>query len=215
MSEHLDKLKRRLRIADVFASADAPASPASGDVWVWLGGDSLAPIALTDLFTVHPRAVYQYNGSEWVLLESYVYTGGAWVEVTMLIYTYGTEFLAVMNYEVKSGDVTWTRRSDDIQFYSEYQYSGDRYGVMWTDRVVDLTLVSQIKLITSAGYTGQLGVNTGRSSSFLAATGFSSGNNQTVTLDVSALSGMYYVGVRFNRADGTVYSYIHEVELVR
>ena len=187
-------------LGDVYVSADQPSSPSSGDVWVWIGGDSLAPIALTDLFTIHPRAVYQYNGSAWVLLESYVYTGSAWQEVTLFLYEDGTFFIVSAGMTKTIGDT--------VTLNSTYIYCADgsgrgEYGrlrVYFSD-VVDLTDVDIVTMkydwTTSGGSNPyfRLEIGTNKTGSVVAYTQSSSqGTNKTTSVNVASLSGLYYIG---------------------
>lgn len=187
-------------IGDMFVSADQPTSPSSGDVWVWIGGDSLAPIALTDLFTIHPRVVYQYSGSAWVLLESYVYTGSTWQEVTLFLYEDGTFFIVSAGMTKTIGDT--------VTLNSTYIYCADgsgrgEYGrlrVYFSD-VVDLTDVDIVTMkydwTTSGGSNPyfRLEIATNKTGSVVAYTQSSSqGTNKTTSVNVASLSGLYYIG---------------------
>ena len=213
-------------VSDVYASADQPASPSSGDVWVWIGGKSLAPIALTDSFTLHPIAIYQYGGSGWVLKKSYVYTNSAWVEVTLDLYNAGTYFLGgslstvaaryAPNSFVTDGATSIYLYADKTNTFT-YIYAG-------FDNAIDLSNVSAIKItfdqtISSDAGAIILGISADKSMTLTAsASSTGTGTNKTLLLDVSAISGAYYVILE---AFATVSDhseaagYIKKVELIR
>ncbi len=200
-------------IGDVYASADAPVSPASGDVWAWLGGESLAPVVLGDEITLHPRAVYQWSGSAWVLRESYVYTGSAWVEVTLYVYDNGAEILATISkHSASDANCYITKESARIlvRLYTTLDY---KYMWVSTDNAIDLTDVSTIRFKISGTINTQLGgIGSVRNShaAYVALTGDN-------TLDVSAYSGLYYINFYYYipNSGGTQTGYINEIELER
>lgn len=209
-------------LGDVYISADAPVSPSSGDVWVWIGGQSPAPIALTDLLTIHPRACYQYNGSNWAALESYVYSDSAWVELSLIVYDYGAEILSAMTQRSFGGNqvstVTYTEQSGAV--YILRTSTGDwGYRCYSTDQAIDLTDISTIRMTytRTSGLTLRLYVS-GTNSSYNATASVegSSGSNLTVNLNVSALSGLYYIGLYsgcWNETNGN--GYLYKIELIK
>jgi hypothetical protein len=188
-------------IGAAFASADAPASPSGGDVWVWLGGTSLAPAALNDKITLHPRAVYQRISGAWTLRTAYVYTGGAWVEITLSLYDNGS-FLLAADCELILGD-TLTKQSNAIYLIDGAGRGEVSYARAFFTNAVDLTNVSTVKVVadwstsgTSASKFFRLEIGTGKPGTVVAyATVAANGTNMTVSVDVSALNGSYYVGV--------------------
>jgi len=209
-------------LGDIYVSADQPTSPSSGDVWVWIGGKSRAPIALTDLFTVHPRACYQYSGSSWILRESYVYAVSAWVELSLAIYDYGAEILSNMTARSFGGNryasVEYTEQAAAV--YVRRLDSGDwGYRCYSTDEAIDLTDISTIRLTytkTSSDFAMTLyisGTNTSYSATASATTG--TGTVVTKNLDVSAYTGLYYIGLycgAWNECGGN--GYIFKLELI-
>ena len=214
-------------IGDVYVSADEPASPASGDLWAWIGGQSAAPVDLTDLFTVHPRAIYQYSGSAWALLESYVYTSSAWVEVTLYLYDNGEFLLSSGATEVYSYGTYNVFTIGELSLYI-YAYHGGSHCIetIGFDTPIDLTDVSQIKIYCSiislvqgnngAGF--KLGISPDKSRSLSAAVyRTTNATGLTMTLDVSAYSGLYYVMLEAygNDSGAKAYAYVQKAWLVR
>ncbi len=67
-----------------YAGTEAPATPANGDVWFWIA-DPTAGILLSDgsaQFKCY--GAYQWDGTAWVLLTSYVAWMGLWVDLPSL-----------------------------------------------------------------------------------------------------------------------------------
>ena len=214
-------------IGDVYVSADAPASPASGDLWAWIGGQSAAPVDLTDVFTVHPRAIYQYSGTAWSVLESYVYTSSAWVEVTLYLYDDGEFLLSSGATEVYSygSQSVFVIGASSLYIYA---YAGNSHCNEYVgfDTPIDLTDVSQIKICCSTVYTVQgnngagfrLGISPDKSTSWSAAVNqTATAAGLTMTLDVSAFTGVYYVMLHAYGSDSAAkaYAYVLKAWLVR
>ena len=208
-------------IQHAYASADEPENPVAGDVWVWTGSKSLAPVALDDSIILHPRAVYRYNGSSWALKEGYVYTDNSWVELSLAIYDYGAEILSAMTQRSFGGNqcttVTYTEQSAAV--YILRTSTGDwGYRCYSTDDLIDLTDISTIQLTytRSSNLTITLYVSgTNASYQATASASGSAGSNLTLNLDVSALSGSYYIGLysgcwNFENGNG----YLHKLELI-
>ena len=194
-------------IGNSYAAAEAPSAPSSGDIWVLLGSDSLAPVMLSDSITISPRAAYQYNGSSWGILETYVYTGSAWVEITLLVYDTGNFYfgnsLSMTSYRKTSDSLTLL--ANTIRF----KVTGDVNGADWTwahtTQVVDVTGISQIRVnfsFSSSRGHGILQLASARSSAATVASVSLSYGEGTKTLNVASYSGNYYIGIEFYDQDG-------------
>lgn len=209
-------------IGTVYATADAVSSPAAGDIRVLTGAASRAPITLKGNIMVYPRAIYQYSGSAWVIKESYVYSGSAWVEVTIAIYDYGSELLSAMTARSFGGNryssVVYTEGSGNVYVYRTD--SGDWGYRCWSsDIAIDLTGISTIRLTytkTSSDFAMTLYISS-INTSYLATASASAGTGTVATksLDVSAYSGLYYIGLycgAWNECGGN--GYIFKLELI-
>ena len=188
-------------IGAAYASASAPASPATGDVWVWLGGVSPAPVALGGGITLHPRAAYRYVGSVWALLPCYVYTGGAWAEITLSLYDNGAFFLEP-GVELITGD-TLTLQEARIYLYDAAGRGETSVLRVYFVNAVDLTNASSVKLVfdwtsvsTSPSHYARLEIGSNKTGAVVASaqTGTPAAG-VTLSVNVSALSGSYYVGL--------------------
>jgi len=191
----------------VTAAASAPSAPSSGDVWILTGLQSSAPLYLGRYIALYPRAVYQYVSGSWTAKNAYVFTASAWHEVTLSIYAYGVDMLAtlaVANQGNNYATVTIQKYPAEINFlHTGY---GGRW--IWTDAALDLTDITAakikftgnqaydyLKLLAIASAPSIVGSGEPDTAKLAAYTQFTSGTNATVSLNVSAFSGPYYLGV--------------------
>lgn len=189
-------------IGTVYASNSTPSAPVSGDVWVLLGSDNLAEIDLGKNILVPARVVYQYSGSVWIQLESYVYIGSVWVELTMFVYYYGTFYHggSFSRASYSGGNCYITLNAGNIQVH--VNNDSDNYGRIdgYTTSAIDLTDISAVKIkyMTPAdarvANVMRLQVAAVRGSTPTAYVSLARSTNGTGTLDVSGLSGLYYIG---------------------
>lgn len=187
-------------VGNAYASADAPASPSDGDVWVWLGAASLAPAAVGGRITLHPRAAYQRAGGVWAIKTAYVYTGSAWVEITLNLYDNGA-FILEPDVELIAGD-TLTKQPARIYAFDSAGRGETSSIRAYFSNSIDLTNISTVKLVfdwitvsTASGRYVRLEIGSNKTGSVAASaqTGTPAAG-VTLSVNVSALSGSYYVG---------------------
>lgn len=209
-------------IGAVKASGTAPTGPASGDVWVWTGGISLAPFAIGDQIVLFPRVVYQWSGSAWVLRVSYVYSGTAWVEMTLSVYDYGAELLSVMSQKNFGGNnysfVTFTKQSGAV--YVVRTNTGDwGYRCFMTDTAIDLTDITSVRMtFTKSSLMKFRLFISGTNTSYVevAYVEGATGTQITASINVSALNGLYYLGLYCGGWNGeTGNGYLYKLELIK
>lgn len=204
-------------INDVYAQADEPGSPSSGDVWIWLGCNQLVDIDIGSNILLPPKAAFQYVASAWVYKESYVYSSSAWVEVTLYVYDTGAELLSTISIGNRSRtNNTLTKYSTYMRVFREFGGgAGTQISVM-TDTAINLTDVSTIKIRCSrSGNTGSAALKVGldrTSYTYVASATISQGTDIEYMLDVSALNGVYYFGVFM---DGTSTSSNDTVDITK
>lgn len=210
-----------LSLTSAYARATAPSTPSTGNIWVWTGSTSRQTIQLTDKITLFPRGIYRWSGSAWVIMTSFVYSGSAWVQLSLAVYDTGNEILSPMTQRAFGGNnysyVTFTEQAAAV--YGLRTNTGDwGYRCYSTDNTIDLTALSKIRMTytRTTDFTMTLyvsGINTSYSAT--ASAGGSAGTNLTVDLDVSALNGLYYIGVYagcWNNLTGS--GYIYKIELI-
>ena len=67
-----------------YAGKEAPATPASGDVWFWIDDPSAGILISDGAAQFKCYGAYQWNGTAWVLLTSYMAWMGIWVPLPSL-----------------------------------------------------------------------------------------------------------------------------------
>ena len=216
-------------IGNHFISAYEPASPSEGDIWITTGTPSSIPFNIltgSDEIYVYPQAVFQYISGSWVIRpEVKIYQNSAWQDFLYAIYWYSNQ--NGFQLERKSG--AWlgnnstlpssTSGDDDdgYHYWRVYQNAGNASWGVATTGLVDLTDVKGIYYdfrIVSLG-RDSCGPAVWKSTpTTSAATGtFTSdylGVRHVYSLDVSSLTGSYYVGWRGGTSGSTninVYQY--------
>ncbi len=193
-------------------ASTAPAAPAAGDVWVQLGTGSTAPIPLTAAQTawIYPERVQQYIGGTWVQKQAQELVGGAWVMLGDYLYYYGNlysektggwgvgnnaSFGTVTN---TSGGLVATKGSTYVEYCSV--------------RTIDLTDANTLTCNIATSGTGSLirmDVMSDRGhTQIVAMTTVTARNTEDaiVNVDVSSLSGAYYIGCIGDVASVTMHS---------
>ena len=210
-----------LSVGEAYAGADAPASPSAGTVWVWTGSKSLQTIPLTGTITLFPRAVYRWSGSAWVLLTSYVYSGTAWVEITLSLYDNGA-FILEPGAELITGDAL-TLQATRIRVTDQAGRGETGFLRMYFANPIDLTNITTVKIIldwtstgTSSSKNVKLEIGSNKTGTVVAsAQSAASGTSITLSVNVSALSGSYYIGVSVSGPSAASDSYPYNEILVQ
>lgn len=196
-------------------SPDTPngAPRNDGDIWIRYSaaGDTLN-ILKNNTMRICISSLKQYIGGEWVDQTAKRYQNGEWVDLRGIIYLYkngnafdditgGLEALAISGSFWKSSDVTFD--SDRIIFNSTPNTACVSYAT--TKKKIDLTNRNSI-VLNSLSFTatgqyakGKLGVTSTKTDytslhdNAVAFKEFGTGTTGEVILDISSLSGEYYV----------------------
>lgn len=224
-------------ISEYVFSAEKPARPVDGMVWIATGTTS--SVAFNALkkngIFVYPKAAMQYVDGAWVNKAAYFYTSGGW-----------TQFSALATYLYKSGnyytDLTggWTcnnanpnggsygaslkKNAANMVFKASY-VDGSYFanGFAKTVKKISLSEIKAISIVvSSASINADIKIalvvcdeNTpyGYKNSTANTKLSSTSTEKKFTLDVSSLSGSYYVGVASSAGsdDGTSTVTIKEV----
>lgn len=205
-----------------FASS-APTSPLNGMVWILTATTSTVAFnaAKRGVLMVYPLMCKQYLSGAWTDVTAKSYINGAWTDWIVYLYspgnpheelTGGWEGKAhrrvdtVDGWAVGSAAPTITQGSESMTVTlsapTYYNYSGSARTV----NKIDLTNCDQIVFnLTFPGSTVYVYVTQNDTSydavKQLAVTG---GTNKVAVLDVSDLSGEYYVGINLLAASSTV-----------
>ena len=203
-------------------SATEPETPAAGMVWISVGESS--PVAFNALkknnITVYPLTAKQYVSGAWVDKEAKSYQNGAWVDWwNGELYKNGDEYENITGgwigtpkkYDSASNAVeaTITRGSTTITM----KPNGDGGCLVHTANKIDLTNYSKLifdgKVSGATAYASLANMRvwsdfgTYQTSNAVATASLQYHSNGEVTLDVSKLTGSYYIGFGLH-ASGTV-----------
>ena len=190
-------------------SANEPSEPTEGMLWLKTGLTST--IAFNALkkngIQIYVTAYYQWSGSEWVKRSAKIYQNKAWVDTFTYIYNYGETFDLLTGgfKEIKTGGGTWSASSNvENSIYLEVTCPSNHAAYIGRPTVnkIDLTNVNKIYAVgkcTSSEYDdhsyGLMVVDSQTLDTTKAAKIWTdqSASDFEKSLDVSSLSGSYYV----------------------
>lgn len=209
-------------ISDWIFSASQPNSPTAGLVWIRTGISSTAPFNALKRKTlmVYPASAKQYVNGAWVDVTAKSYQNGAWVNWSLVLYepgnvheetTGGYEAKAIRyattidGYTIHAKAPTVTPGSGSLVISLQNNpYGENDSGSALTVNKIDLTAYQKITFVGSFSFQSNADsmrfyVSESNTDYSPAAEVVISANNVPssgkVTLNVSGLSGEYYVGV--------------------
>ena len=207
-------------------SSTKPSSPSAGMVWFNVGSSSPAAMNVLDddnkLF-VYPSSCQQYVSGAWVSKTAKTYVGGKWVDWATYLYTLGNLYEDLTGgWEAKTGnwrDVqsalpTVTSSANGIRVY---QNGGNNSWGVSTKNTIDLSNYKKytMKINVTEARTGDgIAVWASTPKTIAAGTVFPSVNVNGIStypgqidveLDVSSLSGKYYVGFRGSNGNTSIF----------
>lgn len=189
---------------------DQPAAPAEGDVWIEEGIESHRPLTVMEgeSFLIYPVRAWQYLDSAWAEKTAMTYKDGGWWDWKKYLYDRGELYTRLTGgwkcagrRRVSGANVPQTSMeiSDGCLVGTAQVLNSSKGTGMFirTLSAVKLTSYSLIRAkVSDINGTARLGVMQ-QSEQYLtlAASTDIDGTEQECSLDVSALSGSYYVGV--------------------
>lgn len=183
-------------------SATQP-SGATGRVWIQTGNSS--PVAFNALkknnIQVYPHSAKQYVSGAWVDKEALIYQGGAWGKLIPDIVLFDSgDNTAVTGGWTAANSATMTNNTNLTISVPE----GHPGSNIMANNAVDLTDYSTILVnCTSTAHTdgrGKVYVGTTFGSSAMSASVSITGTGE-YAIDVSNLTGLYYIGLYTNYSD--------------
>ncbi len=180
-------------------SADEPASPAEGMVWVKTATESTTPINVDKKNSVilYPQTAQQYVSGAWVGKTAQVYTNGAWHELwDGYYYKLGETYEAITGgYSAGTSLAKVTFNSNNMVIT---QASGTGAGnVVATVETVDVTDVNTLVFDCLADSTDLCSVGVGSVrdnwNNYIATAKVNNTARALVTLDVSSITGEVYI----------------------
>lgn len=201
-------------------SAEEPASPAAGMVWFQTSGGSTAPFNAVkkNTITVYPNGCSQYVSGAWIGKKAEIYQGGAWKALwSGELYADGDTNDNVTGGWVASASCITTNQNgytpqlklpvitynaDNIQMKLDMDEGlACKGGSLVTANKIDVTGFSKLHFSGSKEGSSTAKIflastlNTSEASDANVAASADIGENQT--LDISGLSGEYYIGLSF------------------
>lgn len=189
---------------------DQPAAPAEGDVWIEEGIESHRPLTVMEgeNFLIYPVRAWQYLDSAWAEKTAMTYKDGGWWDWKKYLYDRGELYTRLTGgwkcagrRRVSGANVPQTSMeisNGGLVGTAQVLNSSKGTGMfIRTLSAVKLTSYSLIRAkVSDINGTARLGVMQ-QSEQYLtlAASTDIDGTEQECSLDVSALSGSYYVGV--------------------
>lgn len=216
-------------ISDWAFSATSPSSPTSGMVWFRIGASSTAPFSALKRKTImiYPVAAKQYVNGAWVDVTAKSYQNGAWVSWMLVLYEPGNvhaettgdyQGLAIRYSSTWDGNnvtahaPTISRGSGSMIVSLSNGSPGNNYsGSVLTANKIDLTAFEKITFDVGFSFGNSANavrfyVSASNSDYNPAAESIVQGNNVPasgkVVLNVSALSGEFYVGMNLLAGSG-------------
>ena len=196
----------------VFSATEPRGS--SGMLWIKVGSGSPVSLSVTkkNPITVYPISAKMYVNSSWVSVTAKSYVNGGWKDWMVYIFKSGEGNSSDFESAVY-GDTYGT-----VEITNSYIYTSQGYGEcllgFQTRQRVDLSDVDTIyfEVECSANmHDFSLGVSSSSlleylamGAEFAASTMPSDSGKQTLSVNVSGLSGAYYIGGRTNPDTGAV-----------
>ena len=212
---------------------DYPEWPMEGEVLMKVADSAtniIKPSSSADIY-VRVGTLYQLQRNQWVIVEGMIYTGGAWSDMSQHLYHLGTY----------SSQTTWTHNGSgsSVDYTDHFRVNAKAGGwdtVAYTGRrhsdLIDLTYIDKVRFIltkpsiSNSSTTLYISVSLSTNSHANCYTNAavrkswgSSGNyvKQVYDLDVSSLSGNYYINIGTNvpaNAGGGGYIDIYSISLL-
>lgn len=185
-------------------SATEPADPVEG--MVWFGVDTSSSVEFNALkkngIQIYLIGAKQYVSGAWANVEAHVYQGSSWVQFSMewngILYDAGDEYTSITGgWDKYQTTGTLTKEATYLSFNG-----GSSSGVVGTQNAIDITNASSLKGIVTGPASANspslysLGVYSDKAyANRVSYVGVVGKTQEEVTLDVSDLSGKYYIGI--------------------
>lgn len=205
-------------------SADAPANPAEGNVWIAVSTLSLIKFSITkkNPIMVYPAVAKQFTSGAWTQCDLAVFYDSAWHSGLVAMFPNSSVEWASAVYSTISSKGKVTIAEGYIEMDNEWTNT-QNYQMAYTNTGIDVTPFSQlcvtIRPDSSEGLTKTFGLTTAPSgsanvSSFEVSTS-TTAISGTIVVDISTISGVRYIKLHQTRgsADNNRRTYITNVYL--
>lgn len=196
----------------VFSSAE-PSTPVNGMVWIKTGTGSPVEFNASNginVIMIYPSQCKQYESGAWAAKEAKSYLNGSWATwvVTTYWFTAGTGPTDTWN-RYATGDGSASVSTSRMQLFDEYNTSA----LISSSTAIDFTLFSKLHIDAEAdgSSNGTFGLASSIPSQSTSVTFekslYQSSRTRAVwELDISDISGSYYIALRASGA-GSVFVY--------
>jgi hypothetical protein len=190
-----------------------PSNPQEG--WVWIKAGTESGVAFNALkknrIQLYPLSAKQYISGAWVDKTAKSYQGGKWVDWwNGQLYDNGNQYTEVTGgwaayaYKISTSGSdptkpTLTVGSNNLKLsFATASSGGYRAGALFTEKAIDVTNYSKLTMTVSSYSNGAdgkpgFGLTKNKANSFTSAASTTIDSTGTKTVDISKLSGTYYV----------------------
>ena len=203
---------------------DQPSNPTQGTVWIMTAAYSnaaLNPFSKMNAY-FYPISAKIYNSGSWVRCGGSVYTNNTWYPMRVYFYDSGDECTIITGGWTAGGtnpNFVFTKGSDSL--YLQAAVANNTVYSMYTINTIDLTNISTLHFKVkydvngSSGYCSVNAVNSSPSTSDYNVGTYNTVTMnlgvQTVSVDVSSLSGNYYIRLTLKRDYNDSDAYLYEL----
>lgn len=190
-------------------SATQPENMAEGEVWFAIGADSDIAFSATkkNPVMIYPLFAKQYISGAWIDVTVEIYQDGEWKPWLTELYWFENGTLnSTIGYVLDTGDgadAWWTVNSSGFKVETPHE---DYWSWIRSKNKVDVTNYKTLQFVftTQTGGTATFGLTSKTDcSSFIAKKERTTRGAGTVDVDVSKVSGTYYIGF-YAEDEGTI-----------
>lgn len=206
---------------DYILSGTQPASPSSGLAWIKLGSDGVSlPVDKKGTLAITLAGCSVYSGSAWENADAWAYTGGEWVQfgyAILYLYKQGNQYT-----DITGGIIDWAWKSDaprkgTLTFLpNAIRLVASGSAVAATPaKQIDLSKYTRLIVRKTSAYIDNtnrafIGITKTKgpqdTNDFAARAALDNVNSGTYSIDISTLSGLYWVGVFLFAVTGLTYT---------
>lgn len=174
-------------VNDVYVTNTAPASPVTGDVQILVSSAAAQPVPAdkNGAVMLYPVNAYQYTGSAWVLRDLYTWSGTAWIVPSRYLLRAGIDNTAFGGAIVTTSGIYLTQQTGCTQFMN---------GELRKPNAIDVTVYRRLYLHAKSDYSGGKGYLRLSIAGANAQEVVLGPNEGVYSIDLSAQSGLRYVG---------------------
>ena len=226
-------------VKQYIVSQDEPTTRAdgtaleTGDIWIEHGGKSGVEVNVAKKNGIYIRmlTVAMWESGLWVRKEAQLYKNGVWSPFIWKLYDNGSEVMITTGgwslVSAFSSEYELSK-TDDYIYLNTSKSTNSKQSFFCTEKPIDLTSFNNIIAVHtyskgSYGLFKPVAVHTDRdvpkdNNDFVAYKDLGidttkSGTKEVFTLDISALTGVHYVGFAMGTSGGKAHTYFYEMSI--